>query len=715
MKNYFSQNQKTISKKENQKESQYDGIIDLFIIIVSIVTAYSANSLPFSLKKILSCIACIMSIILMIKRYYDNKETISQNQENNINNQTYMTKFSTKTENFNDIKNKNDNFYVQKNNIKKNPSNFVNNDFLINNIKNNNKSHINKMPKNSNINFINSTTLIQQKPSSVNNNIINFNNLKIKDQIMNNNKNNIVTNNDKDKLYTNNMITPGCSNDKNINSKNKNLENSGDSQLSNPFVNSINDKKQSQNIQKNSKISSKNDNSPINVLTSEENNEKYPENMKYAYNQYYYYKKYVTNCENLESFNSEKLNFKQNEIEIPSELIDDKNFENYANRLKYFIGNKLLNSLIDKNEKNLTNLNKILEIFEIKIISNLTNSTFDDNYLDTLNEKLKYINSDIFGPFTLDKSKNILTERLLQQNYDSSYDAWQKIDFIKKKTNQIFYGDNDKIKKILNLVNNKLRQLKGNEINIVNISDDDILNPKTEYFQKIYTIINTFENPFLNSFENKKDNYDNYMIKKENLFSLTILQYLLIERLIINDIIYPTYTFYIKNIHLNLILYQYIIQRLYILKNDFTNYRTFCGGNFFEGNWCTLLPTDSQLICNLTIKYIENIYKSKILDNNFNFNRRKFFVNFPNSYVLEYNNDVGSFNDKIKLIIYQINKPEVVPIYYVAFNNKLIPCPIQENLFMALAVYFYLLKSKDENFANKIGISFFLKNLVNDF
>ena len=715
MKNYFSQNQKTISKKENQKESQYDGIIDLFIIIVSIVTAYSANSLPFSLKKILSCIACIMSIILMIKRYYDNKETISQNQENNINNQTYMTKFSTKTENFNDIKNKNDNFYVQKNNIKKNPSNFVNNDFLINNIKNNNKSHINKMPKNSNINFINSTTLIQQKPSSVNNNIINFNNLKIKDQIMNNNKNNIVTNNDKDKLYTNNMITPGCSNDKNINFKNKNLENSGDSQLSNPFVNSINDKKQSQNIQKNSKISSKNDNSPINVLTSEENNEKYPENMKYAYNQYYYYKKYVTNCENLESFNSEKLSFKQNEIEIPSELIDDKNFENYANRLKYFIGNKLLNSLIDKNEKNLTNLNKILEIFEIKIISNLTNSTFDDNYLDTLNEKLKYINSDIFGPFTLDKSKNILTERLLQQNYDSSYDAWQKIDFIKKKTNQIFYGDNDKIKKILNLVNNKLRQLKGNEINIVNMSEDDILNPKTEYFQKIYTIINTFENPFLNSFENKKDNYDNYMIKKENLFSLTILQYLLIERLIINDIIYPTYTFYIKNIHLNLILYQYIIQRLYILKNDFTNYRTFCGGNFFEGNWCTLLPTDSQLICNLTIKYIENIYKSKILDNNFNFNRRKFFVNFPNSYVLEYNNDVGSFNDKIKLIIYQINKPEVVPIYYVAFNNKLIPCPIQENLFMALAVYFYLLKSKDENFANKIGISFFLKNLVNDF
>ena len=244
------------------------------------------------------------------------------------------------------------------------------------------------------------------------------------------------------------------------------------------------------------------------------------------------------------------------------------------------------------------------------------------------------------------------------------------------------------------MVNNKLRQYNKNII----ITDDDILNPKTEYFQKIYTIINTFDNPFLIQSEN-----DN-IITKENLFSLTIFQHLLIERLIINDIIYPAYTFSNQNNELKLILYQYIIQRLYFLKNDFMDYKNFSGGDFLDGKWCTLLPTDSQLICNLTIKYIENIYKCNVKDNGIN--QRKFFISFPNSYILNYNN---SFNEITKLILYQINKPEIEPIFYVAFNNKLIPCPIQDNLFMALAVYFYLLKTKDGIFANKIGLSPFLK------
>ena len=435
MKNYFSQNQNLVSEKKYQKEPKYDSIINLFLIILIIVTAYSSNSLSFSLKKILSLTVCILSIILMIKRYYENKD-ISQNRENSRANKSI--KFSRENENY--IKNQNNYIFFQKNNAKNCPFNFNNNDFQNNNIKNNNIMSNANPPSQKNNNYNNHIDFKQQIPTNINFNLSNFNYIKTNTQITKNNKNNNVTN--KDKLYINNinsMITPGYSNKKN------NIQNSGGLSLSNPFAASPSNSNKNDNILKqnqknNPKNNNKIDDSPINILISDsflhqKNVEKYPKNMEKAYNKYYYFKKNIKNFENLLNFNLEHSSFKESEIEIPSGLIDDKYFENYVAHLKNFISDKLLNNIIDKNEKNLINLNKILEIFKIKIISSLTDSTFENSYLNILNEKLKYINSDIL-PYN--SCKNILTERLLRKNYDTSYDAWKKCDFTAKKKTKFF-------------------------------------------------------------------------------------------------------------------------------------------------------------------------------------------------------------------------------------------------------------------------------------
>ena len=97
-----------------------------------------------------------------------------------------------------------------------------------------------------------------------------------------------------------------------------------------------------------------------------------------------------------------------------------------------------------------------------------------------------------------------------------------------------------------------------------------------------------------------------------NNFTLTNLQRLLYERIIIDERLYPKELFYKRDETHLLLIIEYAIERLRQLQDNFNLYGNGSrGGDFLTESWCSLLLTDSQLIADLIINYIETLYEIK--------------------------------------------------------------------------------------------------------
>ena len=206
-------------------------------------------------------------------------------------------------------------------------------------------------------------------------------------------------------------------------------------------------------------------------------------------------------------------------------------------------------------------------------------------------------------------------------------------------------------------------------------------------------------------------NIDNYLnnVKDINNPTLINLRKLLYERIILNDRLYPKELFTSKDPIHALLVIEYTIERLHQLQQNFELYGNGSGGgDFLNENWCSLLPTDSQIISHIIINYIESIYEI-----NNNRNQQIFLLSYPSNYNILNENDIKDIKKQTPVFLYQINPPEVGPKFNIVYNGNLIPCPLNDtNLFHAFAIYFYLLSSKSPGFVMDLGIHSFVSELL---
>ena len=369
----------------------------------------------------------------------------------------------------------------------------------------------------------------------------------------------------------------------------------------------------------------------------------------------------------------------------------------------------------------------------LKIISTLPENESND-FLNTLNEKISYVNSNKLSD--VKDNNNILFENL-KKHYDNkifnnNFDNFNNDNNInnnknnifsslnsfnnfldeskalndnrnnEKQLKNIFFGDTNKIKNILISIENKINSLQ--------FQSNNIFRNNNSYYQRqlIINKINSDNNPFL-----KKEfikTFDSYLKdSNDNNLTLTRLQRLLYERIIINERLYPKELFYKKNETHALLVMEYAIERLRQLHQNFDFYGSgSMGGEFLNENWCSLLPTDSQLIAHIVVNYLESIY----LINN-NKNQQIFLLSYPANYNISIDEKNSKSQNQTSIFLYQINPPDTEPKFNVVFQGNLIPCILDNhNLFHALCIYFYLLNIKSQIFVMNMGIHDFINNLI---
>lgn len=469
----------------------------------------------------------------------------------------------------------------------------------------------------------------------------------------------------------------------------------------------------------------------INNIIGNSQMKKIPKNKEVSYMKYQNLK---NRNDNTQSLNPNKSILKYDALKIPSELIDI-NYNNWIIRMSNFISKILIPELITIHDNNISGLNSILASLGLKIISTMPENDSDD-FLDTLKDKLSYVNSNKLSD--VKDNNNILFENLKKHydnkifnnnfnNFDNDNDnifnnnnkknIFPSLNTFnsfldeskslnvnrnnEKKLKNIFFGDTNKIKEILIIVEKKINSLQSQRNN--NFRN----NP---YYQRqlIINKINSDNNPFL-----KKEiakSYDSYFKDpNENNLTLTRLQKLLYERIIINERLYPKELFYKKNETHALLVMEYAIERLRQLHQNFYSYGSgSMGGEFLNENWCSLLPTDSQLIAHIVVNYLESIY----LINN-NKNQQIFLLSYPSNYNISIDEKDSRNKNKTSIFLYQINPPDTEPIFNVVYQGNLIPCIVDNyNLFQALCIYFYLLNIKSQMFVMYLGIHDFINNLI---
>ena len=416
------------------------------------------------------------------------------------------------------------------------------------------------------------------------------------------------------------------------------------------------------------------------------------------------------------------IDYNKNKNKIPKELFV-VDYNKWMINMRIFISKNLIPNIITKHDNNISILNTFLYYFDLKIINTLPEN--DDEYLDSLNEKLNYLNSnkineikqdnDIFYQYI--KTNNINNYNYLNnlnkenkenmfpslKNFYFEYNDKKEVNNIndEKKLKYIFFGDTKKIKEILYLVEKKINELELQKVNGKKINPILIR-------QEIINSINYNKNPFL------KKNYtkaiDDYLRKiNDNNLTLTNLQRLLYERIILNERLYPKELFNKTSETHGLLVIEYAIERLRELQKNFSDYGNGSkGGDFLYEKWCSLLPTDSQLIAHLIINYIESIYLIKNKNN-----QQNFLISFPMSYIFPINESNSYIQNTTSIYLYQINPSDTEPKFNVVYNNILIPCLLDEmNLFHAFCIYFYLLNIKSRMFVMALGIHDFIDSLI---
>ena len=623
------------------------------------------------------------------------------------------------------------------------------NNYYYNNIKFKTKNDEYLANKISNINKINDTTLMDS--FNQNNRITNYGSTNNYYSNSNNNNNQYINNYD-----TNNKITrlPDSSSIK-YESNNKKDYLGNKNLVANPFNNKINNqnskdssgnyylfsmnKKQLQNniiynnpynknkININQFNAIDNISSTNNIFESMNIINKIPKNKEVSYNNYQALKSRYENTQVLEQ-NNNSIDYSKFIDTMPRELMNVNN--SWILKMKIFISKNLIPNIITKHDNNISNLNTILSSLGLKIISSLPENDNND-YLDVLNKKLSFINSNQINEYKesnllLQNLRNHLDNNMNNNNFFNNYNnnnenknmyfpslnnfssflnesrGMNDINNNDNKLKKVFFGDTNKIKQMLILIENKI-----NEIELKNNNNEYQSN---SYYkrQMIIKTVNSNNNPFLKKEDTKI--LDDYIknINNSNA-SLNNLQRLLYERIIINERLFPKELFYKKNEMHALLVIEYAIERFKQLNQNFDNYGNGSrGGEFLNENWCSLLPTDSQLIAHLVVNYIENIY----LINN-GINQQKFLLSFPSNYTTTSNDKAINENNKTSIFLYQVNPLNVEPMFNVVYKNILIPTiPGNMNLFHALVVYFYLLSLKSPMFVMNLGIHNFIDNIT---
>lgn len=472
-----------------------------------------------------------------------------------------------------------------------------------------------------------------------------------------------------------------------------------------------------------------NNNNPINILMNNENLQninkskqldslmhKIPKNKKVSYYNYLNLKSRNNNTQALNPCNNE---FKYNLDKIPSELMNI-NYHNWIFKMKNFISRIIIPNLITKHDNNISNLNYCLFNLGLKIINTIPENESDD-YMDILNEKIFFVNSNKINDI-IDNSK-ILFQKLKNQYDKSQYNNFNyNINNNKenifpslntynsylnegkeandKSNNEsqlkvVFFGDTNKIKQILSIIENKIYSLQNNNEYKYN-----------QHHQRklIITKINSYDNPFL-----KKDSVTDINYKEIKEITLTRIQRLLYERIIINERLFPKELFEkINEIHALLVM-EYAIERFRQLYHNFSLYESGSrGGEFMNEKWCSILPTDSQLIAHAIMNYIEGIYSI-----NNHINQQVFLLSYPSSYNISIDESNSKNKNQTSIFLYQINPPEIEPKFNVTYKGNLIPCLLDNhNLFHSLCIYFYLLGVKNPMFVMNMGIHDFVNYIT---
>ena len=366
--------------------------------------------------------------------------------------------------------------------------------------------------------------------------------------------------------------------------------------------------------------------------------------------------------------------------DIPHEL-ESINFNVWIKNFKNFIIKYELETICNEHFNNLINLNKLVQHIEIEIISNQSENN-NINIMQFL-EKNLHENS-----FHLDKL----------MNFDLINKSSNKNRFIFK----IFFGNSNKLKEIIKFIDNKLQHIKNknfilfqrnennNDINKIFMNNDEYL---TSYLNKL--------NPFSN-FNQKNSNIKFFVknVNNNNFYeNLINLKKLLIERIALNECIFPKK--FIKKIisenHANIII-EYIMERLNELKKNFDIYSNNSGGKFYNEEWTNLFPTDSQIISNLNIFFLEQSYN--------NLKKYRIFLNSPVPPTFEDNND--------NIYLYQANTNEFEPYFCIIYKKIIIPCDNKENFFFTFIVYLYLLRQKNQNMLRNLGLLEVSLKILND-
>ena len=471
-----------------------------------------------------------------------------------------------------------------------------------------------------------------------------------------------------------------------------------------------------------------------NSFLDNQTNYKIPINKEVSYFKYQNLKKQIVNSKALNQNDDNKI-LKIDGSQIPQELCNI-HINSLILKMKNFISKTLIPHIITAHTNNLNNLNNILSSFGLKIISTTTGNESND-YLDILKEKLFLLDSNKIDEIKQDNNllfenfKNITINNNLNNEitYKNKNDIFpslndyspfsnnlKELNEIKeneKKLKLIFFGDTNKIKNILNLIQNKINSLQNKNIINKNILKSNIIKS-----------INFTNNPFIKDPSTKI--YNDYIRNSnETNLSLTNLQKLLYERIIINERIYPK-EFFDKKItkidHILLIM-EYAIERFRQLYEAYErNWNGARGGEFLNEGWCSLLPTDSQLISHLIINYLESLYEinynynnSNNYNDNFNFKyHQRFLVSYPMDYNIKIDENSSNCKFTTSIFLYQMNPNDTEPIFFIVYKGSLIPCytDTNTNLYHAFGIYFYLLSIKSPMFAMSLGIHDFIDNII---
>lgn len=129
------------------------------------------------------------------------------------------------------------------------------------------------------------------------------------------------------------------------------------------------------------------------------------------------------------------------------------------------------------------------------------------------------------------------------------------------------------------------------------------------------------------------------------------------------------------------------------------NYKNDSGMSFKNEAWMSFLPTDSQILSTLFIKYLQEIF----LSSNIN---RPILVNYP----LTPREDLSPDN----LCYYQTSGPGYQPHFDIFYQNKIYNCISgKDNFFYASILLLFIMKNNNNSQSKQIPIDQFLNMIIN--